>query len=327
MYESSQTHSSIHTVTMRSVDSVIVGGSYGGLSAALCLGRCLRDTVVIDEGLPCNRFSPHSQNFLTRDGFAPAEIALIAKQQILDKYKTVAFQNDRVISIQKKLDGYDGTSYPFEVRTASGTNLESKTLIFASGVTDVFPKDIPGFEECWGTTVIHCPYCHGFEFNSKPTAVFMDKERAMHMLPLVRNLTPDVKVVSTDTFEKEELDLFEKNGVQLMASPVKEIQHEDGHITAVLLEDGTSLEVKAMYAGIPFELNAKNLILDDVGCELDEHGFIKVDGMQMTTVDGVYAVGDATTMFRSVANAVNGGNKAGVVVNMGLCKAEFASRS
>ncbi|KAL3932045.1 MAG: hypothetical protein SGBAC_011035 [Bacillariaceae sp.] len=317
---------------MKLVDCVIVGGSYGGLSAALCLGRCLRQAVVIDEGLPCNRFTPHSQNFLTRDGFAPAEIASIGKQQIIEKYKTVEFQKDRVVSIQNRgtASGADNTDnsemYPFQVQTASGKTLESKTLLFATGVTDVFPKDIPGFEECWGTTVIHCPYCHGYEFHSEPTAMFMDKERAMHMLPLVRNLTPNVKLISSDTFEEEELALLKKNGVQVMTSPIQEIQHEIGHITTVMFKDGTSLPVKAMYAGIPFDINAKNILVEELGCELDEHGFVKVDGMQMTNVDGVYAVGDATTMFRTVANAVNGGNKAGAVINVGLCNQEFAAR-
>ncbi|CAJ1961297.1 unnamed protein product [Cylindrotheca closterium] len=316
---------------MNLVDCVIIGGSYGGLSAALCLGRCLRQTVVIDEGLPCNRFTPHSQNFLTRDGSAPDEIASIGKQQIVDKYKTVQFLKDRVVSIQKKSGGDDDapetTMYPFQVQTASGNTLESKTLLFASGVTDTFPSDIPGFEECWGTTVIHCPYCHGYEFHSQPTAMFMAKERAMHMLPLVRNLTADIKIVSSGTFDEKELALFEKNGVQVMASPVQEIQHENGHITTILLKDGTKLPVKAMYAGIPFELNAKNILQDELKCELDEHGFVKVDGFQKTTVDGVYAVGDATTMFRTVANAVSGGNKAASIINMGLCNQEFAARS
>lgn len=310
---------------MNSVDCVIVGGSYGGLSAALCLGRSLRQTVVIDEGLPCNRFTPHSQNFLTRDGFNPAEIASIGKQQIMDKYKTVEFQQDRVVSIQKK--STENEIYPFEVKTASGNSMESKTLIISTGVTDIFPQDIPGFAECWGKSVIHCPYCHGYENKSQPTAIFMPKAKAIHMIPLVRNLASEVKVISDDTFDENELALFEKNGVQVMPSPIQEIQHENGHLSAVMLKDGTELKVKALYAGIPFEVNAKNIIQDELGCEFDEHGFVKVDGMQKTTVDGVYAVGDATTMFRTVANAVHGGNKAGALINMGLCQKEFASKS
>jgi len=47
---------------------IIVGGSYSGLSAAMSLGRSLRQVLVIDSGLPCNRQTPHSHNFITQDG-------------------------------------------------------------------------------------------------------------------------------------------------------------------------------------------------------------------------------------------------------------------
>ena len=66
--------------TTAAVDCLIVGGSYAGLSAALTLGRSLRKTIVIDEGLPCNRFAPHSQNFLTHDGSRPSDIAELGRQ-------------------------------------------------------------------------------------------------------------------------------------------------------------------------------------------------------------------------------------------------------
>ena len=54
------------------LDVVIVGGSSAGLSAALVLGRSLREVVVIDDLKPCNRFSHASHGFLTRDGISPS---------------------------------------------------------------------------------------------------------------------------------------------------------------------------------------------------------------------------------------------------------------
>ena len=56
-------------------DVIIVGGSYAGLSAAMSLGRSLRKVLVIDSGQPCNRQTPYSHNFLTRDGEIPSHIA------------------------------------------------------------------------------------------------------------------------------------------------------------------------------------------------------------------------------------------------------------
>lgn len=45
----------------KNFDVIIVGGSYAGLSAAMALGRALRNVLIIDSGLPCNRQTPHSQ--------------------------------------------------------------------------------------------------------------------------------------------------------------------------------------------------------------------------------------------------------------------------
>lgn len=43
---------------IKSFDAIIIGGSYAGLSAAMTLGRSLRDVLIIDSGLPCNRQTP-----------------------------------------------------------------------------------------------------------------------------------------------------------------------------------------------------------------------------------------------------------------------------
>ena len=67
---------------------IIIGGSYAGLSAALALGRALRQVVVVDSGRPCNRQTPHSHNFLTRDGSTPAALAAAARTEVL-AYPTV----------------------------------------------------------------------------------------------------------------------------------------------------------------------------------------------------------------------------------------------
>src|SRR5690606_25897316 len=71
-------------------DVIIIGGSYAGLSAAMSLGRSLKKVLIIDSGKPCNRYTPHSHNFITHDGAVPKEIALKAKEQVL-KYDTVQF--------------------------------------------------------------------------------------------------------------------------------------------------------------------------------------------------------------------------------------------
>lgn len=62
-------------------DVIIIGGSYAGLSAAIALGRSMRNVLIIDSGKPCNRYTPHSHNFITHDGAIPGEIAATAKNR------------------------------------------------------------------------------------------------------------------------------------------------------------------------------------------------------------------------------------------------------
>src|SRR5690606_25299761 len=85
---------------------IIIGGSYAGLSAAMALGRSLRNVLIIDGGNPCNKQTPHSHNFLTQDGKTPTEISGIAKQQVL-QYKTVKFHNNLAISGRKVDSGFE----------------------------------------------------------------------------------------------------------------------------------------------------------------------------------------------------------------------------
>ena len=135
-------------------DVIIIGGSYSGLAAGMALGRALRNVLIIDSGNPCNKQTPHSHNFLTNDGKSPAEIAGVAKEQ-LRIYGTVRLINGLAMTGIKTETG-------FKIQVQSGETFSSKKLVFATGIKDIM-HDIPGFAECWGISVLHCPYCHGYE--------------------------------------------------------------------------------------------------------------------------------------------------------------------
>lgn len=63
-------------------DVIIIGGSYAGLSAAMSLGRSIRQVLIIDSGKSCNSQTPHSHNFITHDGQTPKQISASAKEQV-----------------------------------------------------------------------------------------------------------------------------------------------------------------------------------------------------------------------------------------------------
>ncbi|XHR94569.1 NAD(P)/FAD-dependent oxidoreductase [Mucilaginibacter sp. UC70_90] len=125
---------------MKDFDVIIIGGSSAGLSAGMALGRAMRKVLIIDSGMPCNRQTPHSHNFFTRDGQTPHEILTIAREQTL-KYPTITLLHSEATQCTPITNG-------FEVSTRSGETFSAKKIILAAGIKDQMP-DIPGFAECW----------------------------------------------------------------------------------------------------------------------------------------------------------------------------------
>lgn len=294
-------------------DVIIIGGSYAGLSAAMALGRSLKRVLVIDAGKPCNRQTPHSQNFLTQDGTPPQEISSIAKAQVM-RYDTVTFFDDTALSGKKIADG-------FEVTCSSGEVFKASKLIFATGLKDNMP-DIKGFAECWGISAIHCPYCHGYEHKGKPTGLLLNGDMAYHLVQLVSNLTNSLTVFTNGKpeFKEGQLEKIKAKGVRVVEARVTELVHEGGYISEVICEDGNVYEIGALYARPDYEQHCK--IPEQLGCMLNEQGLVKTDMFQKTTVEGTYAAGDCAAM-RAVAMAVATGNMAGAVCNKELTEERF----
>ncbi|ERJ59066.1 NAD(P)/FAD-dependent oxidoreductase [Sphingobacterium paucimobilis] len=295
-------------------DVIIIGGSYSGLSAAMALGRSLRQVLVIDSGTPCNRYTPHSHNFITQDGEQPAAISHKAQKQVA-AYDTVRFHSGEVVAAVRNEVGFD-------VYVASGEQFSSKKILFATGIKDIFPE-IKGFAECWGKSVIHCPYCHGYEFRGKKTAIIATGEKAMHIASLVNNLTDSLSINLSDgsEFDRGQLDTLKKHNINVIPKEVIEIKHRDGAVHAVVFNDGREESFDAVYAAIPFTQQSDIPVV--LGCEITESGLVKIDTFQKTTVSGVYACGDNSSPMRSVAFAVAAGNMAGAMLNHELTVETF----
>ncbi|WP_431610984.1 NAD(P)/FAD-dependent oxidoreductase [Chryseobacterium sp. 'Rf worker isolate 10'] len=298
----------------KNFDIIIIGGSYSGLSAGMSLGRSLRNVLIIDNGKPCNKQTPHSHNFVTHDGKTPAEITKLAKEDV-EKYDTIQFYNGMVVKTKKTTEG-------FEVETSSNEMFYAKKLIIASGVKDMMPE-IPGFAECWGISVIHCPYCHGYEVKNEITGILSNGDMGYEFSKLIFNLTKNLTLFTNGkaSLSKEQIEKLNQNKIILNEDEIKEIKHENGVIQKLVFKNDEEVSLQALYAKIPFEQNIN--VSADLGCELTEQGFIKVDMMQKTNIPGVFACGDNVTMMRSVANAVAQGNFAGAVVNKELADEEF----
>ena len=295
-------------------DVIIIGGSYAGLSSAMSLGRSLRKVLIIDSGKPCNEQTPHSQNFLTQDGKTPKEISSIAKEQV-EKYSTIEFYEGFATSGIKTENG-------FEITTEKGDKFESKKLIFATGIVDEIPN-IKGFKECWGISLIHCPYCHGYEFQNKKTGIIANGERGFHIASLVNNLTKDLTIFTRGkaNFSDEQIEKLRKNNIEIIETEIDKLKHQNGNVESLILSDGKVLNFEAVYGAFPFTQHSD--IAESLGCEMTEMDHIKIDQFQKTNVAGLLACGDNSSPMRSVASAVYTGNLAGAMVNAELTSESF----
>ncbi|MEM1321824.1 MAG: NAD(P)/FAD-dependent oxidoreductase [Bacteroidota bacterium] len=293
---------------------LIIGGSYAGLSAALALGRSLRKVLIIDSGTPCNRQTPHAHNLITHDGKRPDEIRDLAKTQVA-AYDTVQFYSGLATNASKIANG-------FEVHTASQQVFKAQKLVLATGVKDIMP-DIEGFAACWGISVIHCPYCHGYEVRGEKTGIIGNGEFGFEFSKMILHWTKDLSLFTNgaSTLKEEETQQLQAHGVNIIEKGIQQIEHEKGSLQNIVFQDGSRFPVKAVYAKTPFVQHTD--IAVELGCEMTEEGYISVDQLQKTTTPGVFACGDSTTRFRSVAHAIAMGNIAGAMLNHELIMEAF----
>jgi thioredoxin reductase len=295
-------------------DAIIVGGSYSGLASGMALGRASRKVLIIDSGKPCNLQTPYSHNFLTQDGRTPGEIAAIAKEQV-QEYPTVTFFNGLAIKGIKTESG-------FEIEVATGELLSTKKLIFATGIRDILPE-IPGFAECWGISVLHCPYCHGYEVKGQKTGIFGNGEYGYEFSALISNWTSDLTLYTNgkSTLTEEQTATLGKHRIPIEEAEIEQFEHGNGHLQAIVFKNGKRISLNALYARSPFVQHCP--LPELLGCAFNDEGYIIVDPSHQTTVRGIFASGDNVTRIRTVANAVAMGTVAGMMVNRELIAESF----
>jgi thioredoxin reductase len=293
----------------KNFDVIIIGGSYSGLAAGMALGRALRKVLIIDSGLPCNSQTPYSHNFLTQDGKSPAEIRHVAFQQV-QKYDTIQFLNGvaRKGSI---------TETGFSIVSDSGEMFLAKKLIFATGIKDVLP-DIPGYADCWGISVLHCPYCHGYEVKNEATGILGNGDAAFEFAALLSNWTRRLTILTNgkSTLTDSQTAKLAQRGISVVEDEVESLAHSGGYLQSINFRNGSTQEIKALYGRNPFTQHCP--IPESLGCELTTEGYVRVNQFQKTSVPGVFACGDNAARMRTVANAVASGTSAGMMVNKEL---------
>lgn len=288
-------------------DVIVAGGSYAGMAAALQLVRARRKVLVIDAGLRRNRFASVAHGLLGQDGRAPASIHADAKAQLLT-YPDLTWLDATAVQAAPADGG-------FSVRSADGESFHARRLILATGVVDHLP-DVPGLAERWGETVVPCPYCHGYEFAQGRLGVLAVGELSMHQALLIPEWGSTTLftngMLAPDAAQLAELG---RRGVTIEPELVTEVFGEGA---SVRLRDGRMVELDGLFTGMRTE---QAPLASQLGCEFVDGPMgplIRVDDFKMTSVDGVFACGDAARMMASLSLAIGDGALAGIGTHRSL---------
>jgi thioredoxin reductase len=303
------------------VDAVVIGGGAAGLNGALMLARSRRSVVVIDSGSPRNAPAEAMHGFIVLDGTPPFEILRRGREQVRQYGGRVV--SGEVVSAQSAAPSADG-DLRFTVTLADGRGITARRILVATGLTDVLPQ-VPGLAEHWGDSVVHCPYCHGWEVRDEPIGILATGPVSIGPAFLFRQLTEDLTYFTHGTdLDEDSRARFDARGIRVIDTPVAEVVNdEDGALAGVRLADG-QIVARRVLAVTP-QMQARTKGLEGLGLPVQDlptgRGF--ASGMAgATEVPGVWVAGNATDPVAQVGASAAAGALAGDYINRMLATAD-----
>lgn len=255
-------------------DAVVVGGGPAGLQATLTLARVHRRVLLVDSGRYRNDAAAHVHNVVTHDGTPPAEFRAAARKE-LAAYDTVEVRDDAATEIAPDEGGF--------VVALGADRVRTRGVVLATGVTDTLP-DKPGLATLWGSTVAHCPFCHGHEFAGGHVGI-LGVQGAGHLPALVGPIASRVTVLTDGAELAAELP----PGVAVRTEPVTGVC-ASAVGARVSFAEGPDEEVAGLFVSTAISQRAP--FAEQLGLALNPSGCVRVDPFGRTSVPGVHAAGD-----------------------------------
>jgi len=305
------------------VDAVVIGGGAAGLNGALMLVRSRRSVVVIDSGAPRNAPAAGVHGLLGLDGTPPADLLRRGREEVRGYGGRIVA--GEVTSVRPAAPSADG-DLRFAVTLADGRALQARRVLIATGLRDVLPE-VPGLAEHWGHSVVHCPYCHGWEVRDEPIGILAAGPASLHHALLFRQLTDDLVYFTRGTELGEDArGRFAARNIRVVDTPVDAVvAAPDGGIAGVRLSDGQVVPRRVLAVATTLQARTDGLLelglpMADLPNGMGRHF---ATGMAGTTeVPGVWVAGNATDLMAQVGASAAAGALAGAHINAHLAAAD-----
>lgn len=291
-------------------DVAIVGGGPAGLSAALWLARYLHSVVVIDSGEPRNWETRGVNGFLGSQGIKSPDLRRRGRED------AERFGAELVAAVVDEVDNVNGERFVLTLQ--SGDKIESRRLLLAIGIKDVWPR-IPGLADCYGETVHVCPDCDGYETKDCETVVVGSGRKAVGMALALANWTSKIVICTNGepaNMEQKHLDKLKALNIPVLEEKIEKVSSENREIRCVTLEGGMQLDCERLFFAIG------QYPADDLGaqlkCKRDDSGLIEIDAHYRTSVLNVFAAGDIVPGPQLAVAAASDGAIAALAIHASL---------
>ena len=263
-------------------DAVIIGGGPAGLSCALWLARYRRAVCVFDTGEPRNRPAWAVHGFPGLSDPPPLELRARIRLQA-----TNAGAEHRIGAVTRVAGHKD----QFTLDLADGPAIRARRVVLAYGLRDFVP-DVPGIADFYGHSVYHCPDCDGPSVHGQHVGVLGHDRHAaalaLYLLTWAASVTLLTNGIEPDLSADAGELLAEKN-IAIHTAAIAELSGKDGCLQEVRLVT-QPIPLQALFFHLGSEPRCD--FAKELGCGMDETGYVDVDRGQQTSVHGLYAAGD-----------------------------------
>ncbi len=295
-------------------DVIVVGGGLAGLSAAIYLGRAMRDTLLIDSGHSMAVWELDVQNYLGfPEGVSGDELLARGRRQVAH-YGAERLE-DEVVAVAPDSKG-------FAVETAQA-RFRARRLLLATGITHL-PPDIPDLKPCLGRSMFFCKDCDAYRVQNQRIAIFGHNDEAVNYALGMLHYSAAVMVVTNGHpplwSDRHDAWLAEYE-IPLFTGRIDHVEQDEGQLTALGFEGGRRVALDILFA-VRGDLY-HNRLARMLGAEVDAEGQVLVDLDGQTSVKGLYAAGCLTPANCQMIVAAGQGAIAGQAINRDLFREEL----